>query len=102
MPQRTVKFNIPADLDFADLRLARDPDGAVSFDTAPLITICEASGVGSELMQDEENVSALITAWYAEHLRRGGAQDPVQEDLIAETRAEERIGQTVSLPPGRA
>ncbi|MAX61533.1 MAG: hypothetical protein CMK46_06845 [Porticoccus sp.] len=102
MPQALTRYTIPDGIDFADLRLARDPDGAVSFDTAPLVTICEASGIDPNLMSNEDNASAMIMAWYAEHRRRGGAPDPVQDDLIAEVRAEERIGQTVSLPPGRA
>lgn len=53
-------------------------------------------------MLDEDNRSRLIVAWYAEHLRNGGDRDPVQDDLIAEAMAEERAGQHVSLPPGRA
>ena len=102
--QHIVRYTIPADVDFADLKLARDGDGAVSFDWAPIERICDASGVDVELLRNssEDNVSTLIVQWYQAHLANGGARDAVQDDLIAETIAEERVGQTVSLPPGRA
>lgn len=99
-----AKITIPDDVVFADLRLARDADGAVSFDWAPIERICAVSGLDADRLRrgPEDSVSGLIVAWYAEHRRQGGDRDPVQDDLIAEMEAEERIGQTVSLPPGRA
>jgi hypothetical protein len=99
-----MTVSIPDGLDFSALRLARDPDGHVSFDWTPVERICAESGIDVAIFRDapEDNVAGLIAAWYAEHLRRGGSRDPVQDDLIAETLAEERIGQSVSLPPGRA
>lgn len=102
--QQLVKFSIPPDVDFADLKMARDPDGHVSFDWAPIERICEASGLDVGLLRNsgEDNLAGLLTHWYAAHLQQGGARDPVQDDLIAETQAEERIGQRVSLQPGRA
>jgi hypothetical protein len=97
-------ITIPDDVRFSDLKLARDVDGMVSFDWSPIERICQSSGIDMEIMRagPEDNVSALIVAWYAEHLRHGGERDPVQDDLIAETEVEDRAGQHISLPPGRA
>lgn len=99
-----AQITIPDDVRFSDLRLARGPDGQVSFDWTPIERICAASGIDVALLRDgpEDNVGGLVVAWYAEHLRHGGERDPVQDDLIAETLAEERGGQRVSLPPGSA
>ncbi|MSR14893.1 MAG: hypothetical protein EXR86_10095 [Gammaproteobacteria bacterium] len=81
-----IEIRLPDDLDFADLKLARDPNtGDLSFDWAALERICEASGLDlSVLEKDEDNVSELIIEWYAVHRARDGAPDPVQEALIAE------------------
>lgn len=97
-------ITIPDGVQFSDLQLARDPDGALSFDWAPLERICAVSNIDIALLRDgpEDNVAGLLAAWYAEHLRRGGARDPVQDDLIAETMAEDARGQSVSHQPGRA
>lgn len=104
MAQQMARITIPAGLDFADLKLARDPDGHVSFDWAPIERICEASGIDVALFREstEDNLAGLVTAWYREHLSRGGARDPVQDDLIAEVEAEDAAGQPYSYPPGRA
>lgn len=102
MPE--IRLQIPDDLDFADLRLARDADGMVSFDWAPIEKICSLSGVEVSIFRDapEDNLAALIDAWYREHLARGGEKDPVQEDLIAEAIAENQLGGGLSHSPGRA
>lgn len=102
MPE--IKLQIPDDLDFADLRLSRDADGMVSFDWRPIEQICSISGVDVAIFRDapEYNLAALLTAWYEEHLRRGGARDPVEDDLIAEARAEDEFGSGLSYAPGRA
>ena len=104
MQQQMAKVAIPGDLDFSDLLLARDPDGSVSFDWAVIERICEASGLPVEMFRDapEDNVSGLIVGWYQAHRQHGGESDPVAEDLIAEALAEDRAGQPVSHPPGRA
>lgn len=104
MTERKLLLTIPADVAFADLKLARDPDGHVSFDWAPIERICEASGIDVALFRDshEDSLADLLTNWYATHLSHGGARDPVQDDLIAEVVAEDRVGQGGSLPPGRA
>jgi hypothetical protein len=104
MQQQMAKVAIPDDLDFSDLRLARDPDGSVSFDWDVIERICEASGLPVEMFRDapEDNVSGLIVSWYQVHRQHGGEPDPVAEDLIAEVDAEEKLGQTVSNQPGRA
>ncbi len=99
-----AQITIPDDVRFSDLHLARDADGMVYFDWRPIERICEVSGIDVALLRDgpEDNVSSLVVAWYAEHLRHGGERDPVQDDLIAEMLAEDTAGQHVSLPPGRA
>lgn len=104
MQQQRTTVKIPDDIDFADLKLARDADGAVSFDWSPIELICEASGIDVQMLRDgpEDNISALIVTWYMAHRQAGGEPDFVQEDLIAETLAEESAGQKTSFPPGRA
>ena len=101
---KPVTIAIPDGVEFSDLRLARDPDGAVSFDWTPIERICAASGIAVAVFRDapEDNVSGLITAWYRDHLARGGAPDPVQEDLIAEAAFEDQLGGGMSHAPGRA
>lgn len=95
---------IPPGLSFADLKLARDADGMVSFDTSVIARIEAFSGLpeGHFLGRPEDELSDLITQWYMAHLAAGGAPDPVQEDLIGEVRAEDAAGQHASHAPGRA
>lgn len=104
MQQQMAKVAIPDDLDFSDLNLARESDGSVSFDWAVIERICEASSLPVEMFRDapEDNVSGLIFGWYQAHRQHGGGADPVAEDLIAETWAEEAAGQHTSYKPGRA
>lgn len=104
MQQQMAEVVIPDDLTFSDLHLSRDPDGSVSFDWAVIERICEASGLPVEMFRDapEDNVSQLIVGWYHAHLQQGGPRDPVQDDLIAETLAEDAAGQRFSHKPGRA
>lgn len=104
MQQQIAKICIPDDLSFSDLRLARDTDGAVSFDWAVIERICQASGMPVELLREgpEDNVAGLLIGWYCAHRERGGAADPVAEDLLAEVRAEDAAGHAYSHAPGRA
>lgn len=104
MQQQMTKVAIPDDLDFYDLRLARDSDGGVSFDWSVIERICEASGLPVGMFRDapEDNVSGLIIGWYQSHRASGGEPDPVAEDLISEAQAEDAAGQTYSHKPGRA
>jgi len=107
MPQQIPKATticIPADLAFSDLKMARDPDGMVSFDTSVISRIEAASGLpdGFFMEQDESALSELITNWYRAHLAAGGAPDPVQEDLIEEARLEDLHGAGFSHAPGSA
>lgn len=96
-------ITIPDHIKFADLKLARDADGMVSFDWAPIEAICLASGVDVTLLKNgpEDNASALICAWYRSHINAGGEQDPVQEDLLTEIAMEDAAG-SASFAPGRA
>lgn len=95
------RITIPDGLAFADLKLARDSDGAVTFDSAAIVSICEASGIDPStfIESHEDNVAGLIVAWYGEHRAHGGAADPTAEDLIFETKIE---GERGSHQPGRA
>ena len=99
-----IQIQIPEGLSFSALRLARHSNGLVSFDWAPIERICDLSGVDVAIFRDapEDNLAALIDAWYREHLARGGEKDPVQEDLIAEAIAENQLGGGLSHSPGRA
>ena len=103
MDKIKVGMQIPDHIKFADLKLARDPDGMVSFDWEPIEAICHASGVDIDLLKlgPEDNASALINAWYRAHINAGGEPDPVQEDLIAEIALEDAAG-SASFAPGRA
>lgn len=104
MKQQLARVAIPDDVDFADLKLARDDNGDLSFDWTPIERICAASGMPVELFRDgpEDNVGGLIMAWYRAHRDSGGPLDPVAEDLIAEVAAEDAAGQPYSHQPGRA
>ena len=100
-----VAIGIPSDLKFSDLKLARDPQtGDVSFDTRVIERICEASGLPADyfMVRPEDALSQLLASWYSAHIAAGGEPDPVQEDLIAETRAEDARGGGLSHQPGRA
>lgn len=100
-----LQATIPDGVNFEDLRLSRDVrDGAVIFDTQPIEAICEASGFDMDELTEgpQPIVCALISAWYEEHLRRGGAPDPVQEDLMEENRLERERGGGFSYAPGHA
>lgn len=98
-----MQIKIPG-ISFADLKLARDTDGAVSFDPAVVGLIERASGLpeGYFMGQPEDAVAGLIVTWYMQHLAAGGAHDPVADDLIAEVQAEDAAGQGYSHAPGRA
>lgn len=93
---RAVAITIPEGLEFSALRLSRDPvTHEVEFEWTPIERICEASGLDVSVFRDqhEDNVAGLITAWYMEHRRLGGAPDPVQEQILAEVQAEDALGQ---------
>ena len=104
MQQQSARIAIPDDMDFSELRLARDADGAVSFDWAVIERICRANNLPVELLREgpEDNVAGLLIGWYCAHRERGGNADPVAEDLLAEVQAEDAAGQTYSHAPGRA
>ena len=55
--------------------------------------ICAASGMDMEefLNTREHEASALIHQWYAEHRGRGGAPDPVMEDILIAEEIEETL-----------
>ena len=95
-------IRIPDGVRFADLQLARDADGAVSFDWTPIELICAASGIDPSLFRDsaEDNLAALLTAWYTIAREKGEPPDPVEEDLIAEVAAQDALGDGLSHPPG--
>lgn len=100
----TASISIPNWIAFAELALQRTPSGAVRFNWTPIERICEESGIDVALLRDrhEDNVAGLIIAWYAEHLARGGAADPVADDLIREAQLEDQHGAGLSHTPGRA
>ncbi len=97
-----VAITIPDGLTYADLKLSRDADGGVSFDTAVIERVREASGLSANALSTEDAIAGLLTTWYRAHLAEGGAPDPVQEELIAEARLEDERGGGYSHQPGRA
>lgn len=100
-----VKIVVPANLDFADLRLARNPhNGGVQFNWGAIEHLCAANNIDVDLFKNtsEDNVSGLIVAWYFEHRARGGAPDQTAEDLILEAVAEDKSGGGISHKPGSA
>lgn len=104
MQQQLTRLAIPDDIDFAALHLARDADGAVSFDWSVIERICRANNLPVELLREgpEDNVAGLLIGWYSSHRAAGGAPDPVADDLLAEVLAEDAAGQFTSHAPGRA
>ena len=90
MQQQLTRLAIPDDIEFAALRLARDADGAVSFDWSVIERVCRANNLPVELLREgpEDNVAGLLIGWYSSHRTAGGAPDPVAEDLLAEVQAE--------------
>ena len=62
--QQLARVAIPEGMDFADLHLARDAAGNVSFDWGVIERICAASGLPVELLRDgpEDNVAGLLIA----------------------------------------
>ncbi len=104
MHNQLANVAIPDDLNFSDLRLARDPDGSVSMDWAVIERICQASNLPTEIFRDapEDNIARLIVTWYTHHRAAGGDPDPTAEDLLAEVNTEDKLGSGISFQPGRA
>lgn len=104
MQQQLTRLQIPDGIRFADLKLARDPDGAVSFEWSVVERVCRENGLPIEIMQDipQDNVSGLLAAWYRAERADGGPADKTMDDLLEEVSAEDAAGQNVSHEPGRA
>ena len=102
--KKLIKFMInTSKTPFAMLELARDSDGAVSFNTHIIADVCRGSGIDPEItLGDEDNIAGLIVTWYMAHLNNGGERDPVADDLFSETLAEDLYGGGISHQPGRA
>lgn len=68
-------------------------DGNLEFDWSLMEDICAASGMDMAEFLDtrEHDASALIHQWYAEHRGRGGARDPVMEDILTAAEIEEAL-----------
>lgn len=99
-----IKIKIPAGMDFAELRLARDPEtGGVLFDWEPVERLCKINNLDIEVFRlaPEDNVAGLIVAWYAEHRAHGGEPDATAEELLVEVILEDERGGGISHPPGR-
>ncbi|MCY1179238.1 hypothetical protein D9M71_312120 [compost metagenome] len=64
MQQQLAQITIPEGLEFADLHLAMDADGSVSFDWDVIERICAASGLPVELLKDgpEDNAAGLVSS----------------------------------------
>lgn len=101
--EQKLKIEIPDDLGFADLNLARAATGDISFDWLPIEKLCNHNGLDIAVFKErhEDNVAGLIVAWYAAHLEQGGKRDAIADDLIAETQLEDKHGGGISHSPGR-
>jgi len=99
MPQ--LKIRLPEDIDFASLRLSRDPlTRQISFESEPIEALCERSGIDPEIFLNgpQINLAGLLAAWYAEHLRSGGQHDPVADQVFIEAITEARYGAACVQP----
>jgi hypothetical protein len=78
-------IDIPAGVGFESLKLQLSPDGIVYFDGAVLLQVWVESGYAPELLPslDAVEVCRFIARWYFEHMRRGGASDPMHIQLMA-------------------
>jgi hypothetical protein len=105
MSQINARIVIPAEVQFADLKMARDPKtGDVALDWAPIQKICDASGIDISLFRDqsEDNLGGLLAQWYAQHRAAGGLPDLAMDALIGEADIEDTHGHGFSHQPGRA
>ena len=95
---KKVQITIPAEVDFSDLRLARDPvSGDISFEGDIVQNICTDNNLPFQI----DAINALLVAWYAYHRRHGGAPDPVMEQIVAEIEAEAVTGVEMRGGTGR-
>jgi hypothetical protein len=103
--QIKARIIIPADVQFSDLKMARDPvTGYMAFDWAPIERICEVSGIDIRLFRDqsEDNVAGVLSMWYAQHRAAGGEPDLVFDQLIAEADIDDSHGHGFSHQSGQA
>lgn len=102
--QKQLKISIPEHLTFQNLGLGRKKDGSITFNADVINDILRHSKIDPKLFweSDEDNMAGLIIDWYANHLKNGGAHDPVADDLIAEAMAEDESGSGISHKPGSA
>jgi len=99
MPQ--LKIRLPEDIDFASLRLSRDPlTRQISFESEPIEALCECSGIDADIFLHgpQSNVAGLLAAWYAAHLRNGGQRDPVADQIFIEAITEAHYGEARVQP----
>ncbi len=86
-PTRQLTLILPPDLDFADLEMRHGEGGEVLLNVAPIIAICDASGLPASVFlcsEGKESLAKLILSWYTLHLARGGKRDPVQEECMSD------------------
>ena len=102
--KKELKILIPDGINFADLKLGRNASGSITFEAGIINSICTNSGIDPKVFWEshEDNMAGLIIEWYASHLKNGGDRDPVADDLIAETIAEDQRSVGISYPPGSA
>src|SRR5690348_9967479 len=90
-----MKIPIPENQRFSLLELMQNSstDGDIEFDWSLIEDICAASSMDMEEFLDtrEHDASALLHQWYAEHRGRGGAPDPVMEDILVAAEIEEAL-----------
>ena len=73
----------------------------IELDAEPVDRVREAKNIDPDTFLTEDNIGALLSAWYQAHRASGRAADPVQEQILAEVQAEEEFGQiNVLAGPG--
>lgn len=77
-------ISIPADVDFSDLKLERNEQGRLRFDLDVIERVCKESNLPIETITEgpETNLAGILVTWYQVHRQRGGAPDPVMDELL--------------------
>lgn len=89
---KTISIETPAGWRFSDLRLRREDNGDVSFDTDALRAVLVNPSDYDWLMSHHEDaLGEVLHRLYAASVEHLGAEDPVQETIIAEVLEEDRI-----------
>lgn len=75
-------IQIPVGISFEDLHLSRDTvTGLIEFDAEPVGQVCAANHIDPDTFLTEDDIGALLNAWYQAHRASGAAADLVMEQI---------------------